>query len=91
MSRWLPSPSAQNPACKDPGKSAVIEFYLAIDNGEVDAAGELIRLSKAGVVNNGCGIEDRDVCEIAGLQKAQAVEMLALGRERSDFADGGLK
>src|SRR3981189_640177 len=89
--RRLPTASAQDAARGDACQLAVIVFDLAIHDGEGDAFGEQVGLCEGGMVDDRCGIEDGDVCKIAGLQEAATVQTLPLGGERRDFADGGFK
>jgi len=46
--------------------ASVIIFDLAIHDGEVDSVRELIRLCVRSMVDDGCGVEDGDVGEVAG-------------------------
>ena len=59
----------------------MIEFDLAVDDGVVDAIGELVGLCKGGVVDDGCGIEDGDVREVAWLEEAAIDRDARAGRE----------
>lgn len=76
--RRMPAATAENLACRDAGELAVVIFDLSVDDGEIDAVGELIGFRESSVVDQSRRIKDGDVGEIAGLQKAAAVEMFAL-------------
>jgi len=77
----MPAAAPQDAAGCGAGQLPVIEFDLAIDDSVVDAAGELVGLCEAGMIDYGCGIKDGDVGEVAGPQKAAARKVLALGRK----------
>ena len=69
----------------------MIVFDLTVYNGVVNSFGELIRFCEGGVVDNGSRVEDGNVREESGLEKAAAIEVLTLGRERSDLANCGFE
>ena len=85
----MPAAAAQDSAGRCAGQLPVLEFDLTIDDSAVDAVGELVGLCVASMIDRGCRIENSYVGEVAGLQKASALEVFALGGKRSDFADGG--
>lgn len=70
------------------GELAVVVGDLAVDDTEVDACGELCGLGVGGVVEDGGGVEDGDVGEVAWAEDAAIGEALALSGERGDLADG---
>ena len=87
----MPAAATQDTAGRCASQLPVVEFDLAVHDGVVDAVGELVGLREAGMIDYGRRIEDRDVGEVAGSQKAAALDVLALGWKGSDFADGGFE
>ena len=69
------------------GELAVVIGDLAVDDGEVDACGESGGLGVGGMVEDGSGLEDGDVGEIAGLEEAAIDEALTLGGQVRSDAD----
>src|SRR4029077_16516061 len=84
----VPAAAAEEAACGGSCQLAVVEFNLTVDDGEVDSLGQLRGAGVGGAVDDFSGVEDGDVREIAGLEKAAIGEMFALRGKRSDFADG---
>jgi len=87
LSNRKPTPATQDPACGDAGEFPVLIFNLAVDDGVVDALGELVGLRESGMVDDGLRIKDGYVGKVAGFQQTATVEMFALGGKRSDLAN----
>src|SRR5258708_6910370 len=87
----VPAAAAQDAAGRCAGQPPALEFDLAVYDGVFDAVGDLVGLCETGMIDYGCGIEDRDIGEVTGFQKAAAIEVLALGGKRSDLANGGFE
>ena len=74
----MPAAATQDAARGNASEFPVIVFDLAVNDGVVDAFGELIRLREGGAVYESCGIENGDVREEAGPELAAAVQVFAL-------------
>ena len=62
----MPAAPPKNFARGCAGQSAVIVFDLPVHDREINTFGQLIRLCKSSVVNDGCWIEDGDIRKVAG-------------------------
>ena len=83
---WPPAAATKCAASGNAGEFAVVVLDLAVDDGVVDAFGELRGIRVGGTVDDGDGVENCDVREIAGFKEAAAFEMLALRGQRSNLA-----
>src|SRR5438034_10894765 len=82
---------AQYSSGRRAGQFPRIEFDPPIDDGVVDALGELIGFRERGMVDDHSRIEDSDVGKVAGFQEAAALEVFALSRKRCDFTNRGFQ
>ena len=87
----MPAATAQDAAGSSAGQFPVVVYDLAIHDGEVNAIGKLVGFCESGMIDDGCGVENGDVCKVAGLEEAAALEAFPLGWERSDLANRGFE
>jgi len=84
----VPAAAAEHFAGCGAGEFAVIVFDLTVDDGVGDTFGELRWTDESCAIDDGRGIEDGYVGEIAGFEEAAVFEVFALSGPGSDFADG---
>jgi len=87
----VPAATAEDFASGEASKFAMIVFDLSVNDGVSDAFRDLRGVYEGGAVDEGGGIEDSYVGEIAGFDDAAVFKVFALRGKGSDFADGSFK